>query len=133
MDRIFQLLSNCPGGNTSCVNTRVPQHVHFTCTLYIVHCTMHIVHVKCTLYMYIVHCTLYNVHCTCKMYIVHVAFTVHCIIECNMYHTGFTYGGNCMAQCRSWLCIIIVGFGVLLSYDPCTQAGHLGVNQVELA
>ena len=62
---------------------------------------MYILHVHCTLY--IVHCTLYIVHCTCKMYIVHVAFTVHCIIECNMYHTGFTYGGNCMAQCRSWL------------------------------
>ena len=68
------------------------------------------------------------------MYNVHVAFIVHCIIECNMYHTGFTYGGNCMPNAGlGSTCIIIVGFGVLLSYDPCTQAGHLGVNQVELA
>ena len=76
-----------------------------------------------TLYMYIVHCTLYMLH---SLYTVLLNAT--CIIRgLHMVETVWPNAG------LGSTCIIIVGFGVLLSYDPCTQAGHLGVNQVELA
>ena len=51
------------------------------CTMYIVHCTMH---------MYIVHCTLYNAHCTCTynaqctMHIAHVQCTMY-NVQCTMH------------------------------------------------
>ena len=84
---------------------------------------MYILHVHCTLYMYIVHCTLYMLH---SLYTVLLNAT--CIIRgLHMVETVWPNAG------LGSTCIIIVGFGVLLSYDPCTQAGHLGVNQVELA
>ena len=84
---------------------------------------MYILHVHCTLYMYIVHCTLYMLH---SLYTVLLNAT--CIIRgLHMVETVWPNAG------LGSTCIIIVGFGVLLSYDPCTQAGHLGVNQVALA
>ena len=89
-----------------------------------------IVYLICTLY--IVHCTLYNVHVKCTLYMLHSLYTVllnaTCIIRgLHMVETVWPNAG------LGSTCIIIVGFGVLLSYDPCTQAGHLGVNQVALA
>ena len=76
-----------------------------------------------SMYMYIVHCTLYMLH---SLYTVLLNAT--CIIRgLHMVETVWPNAG------LGSTCIIIVGFGVLLSYDPCTQAGHLGVNQVALA